>query len=303
MDELDLFRDFRRGVAAPSADARRRASTRLTSALEEAKGREQAVGLRHGRRRRRRVALAAAAVAVVGAASAVATAHEFFFVDAKPFARGKLTRTVDGIRFTLDVPNTGWENGPAEKIGDKYRPGGARERPVFRTHSLMISKSMVGGQSAEAAVFWAGFRDGGQAVPCARVLGSAVGGSTADLAAAVARAPGTKLVSGPTSVTVGGFPAQHVVLTVREDLGCEPGYFFSWRPRNVCWGACWTTDSSVGNTIRIWIVDVGGTRLFFDAETRTRPTSTGEVAPPRVYRKVEQEIAEIIGSIRFGSGH
>jgi hypothetical protein len=32
MDELDLFRDFRRGVAAPSAEARRRASARLERA-------------------------------------------------------------------------------------------------------------------------------------------------------------------------------------------------------------------------------------------------------------------------------
>ena len=35
MDELDLFRNFRRGVAAPSAEAQRRASARLASALDE----------------------------------------------------------------------------------------------------------------------------------------------------------------------------------------------------------------------------------------------------------------------------
>jgi hypothetical protein len=34
VDELDLFRDFRRGVEAPSADARRRASDRLAGAVE-----------------------------------------------------------------------------------------------------------------------------------------------------------------------------------------------------------------------------------------------------------------------------
>ena len=38
MDELDLFRNFRRGVAAPSPDAQRRASARLASALDEATG-------------------------------------------------------------------------------------------------------------------------------------------------------------------------------------------------------------------------------------------------------------------------
>ena len=51
MNELDLFRDFCRGVAAPSAEAQRRASARLASALDEVVGREKAARLRHGRRR------------------------------------------------------------------------------------------------------------------------------------------------------------------------------------------------------------------------------------------------------------
>ena len=51
MNELDLFRDFCRGVAAPSPDAQRRASVRLESALDEAVGREKAARSRHGRRR------------------------------------------------------------------------------------------------------------------------------------------------------------------------------------------------------------------------------------------------------------
>jgi hypothetical protein len=287
MDELDLFRNFRRGVAAPSADARRRASARLASALEEATGREQVAGSRHGRRRRV-VLLAAATVVVVGTASAFATVNEFFFVEAKPWARGKLTRTVDGVRFSLDVPKTGWENGPHEKIGDKYRAGGARARPVFRTHSLLISKSTVGGQAAEAVLFWAGFEGGGEATPCAKVLPSAADRSGADLAADVARAPGTKLAGGPWFVTVGGRPATGVVVSVQKDVGCDPGFFFTWRPRNACWGACWT-ESSVGDSIRVWIVDVAGKRLFFAAATK-----------PGQGNAVEQEIGDIIRSIRFG---
>jgi len=59
MDEMDLFRNFRRGVAAPSADARRRASARLASALDGVVGREKAARSRHGRRRWPLVALAA----------------------------------------------------------------------------------------------------------------------------------------------------------------------------------------------------------------------------------------------------
>jgi len=60
MDEMDLFRNFRRGVAAPSAEAQRRASARLASALEEPMGREKAARLRHGRRRWPLAAIAAA---------------------------------------------------------------------------------------------------------------------------------------------------------------------------------------------------------------------------------------------------
>ena len=59
MDELDLFRNFRRGVATPSADAQRRASARLASAIDEVVGRENAAPLRRGRRRWPLVALAA----------------------------------------------------------------------------------------------------------------------------------------------------------------------------------------------------------------------------------------------------
>jgi dipeptidyl aminopeptidase/acylaminoacyl peptidase len=65
MDELDLFRNFRRGVATPSADAQRRASARLASAIDEEVGREQAAHLHQGRRRWRAVALAAVILVAV----------------------------------------------------------------------------------------------------------------------------------------------------------------------------------------------------------------------------------------------
>ena len=58
MDEMDLFRNFRRGVAAPSAEAQRRASARLASALDAAVDGEKAARLRHSRRRWSLVALA-----------------------------------------------------------------------------------------------------------------------------------------------------------------------------------------------------------------------------------------------------
>jgi hypothetical protein len=109
--------------------------------------------------------------------------------------------------------------------------------------------------------------------------------SAADLAAAVSTAPGTELVTGPSGVTVGGRPAKHVVLTVREKVGCEPGFFYAWQP--VEEGALWTM-TGVGNTIRVWIVDVDGTRLFIEAETTKQAGSD-----------LEREIQQIVESIRF----
>ena len=64
MNELDLFRDFCRGVAAPSAEAQRRASARLASALDEVVGRGKPARLR---RRRRWPLVALAAVILVAA--------------------------------------------------------------------------------------------------------------------------------------------------------------------------------------------------------------------------------------------
>jgi hypothetical protein len=53
------------------------------------------------------------------------------------------------------------------------------------------------------------------------------------------------------------------------------------------------------DTIRVWILDVGGTRLFIEAATKERHAVTKEPVPRAELRKVEQEITKIVGSIRF----
>jgi hypothetical protein len=199
-----------------------------------------------------------------------------------PFARDKLARIVDGVRFSLNVPRTAWENGPHERVGR------TKSRPLFRTHSLLISRSTRGGQAAEAVIFWAGYNGRDGTTPCAEVLTSAADRPRADLAAALASAPGTKLAGGPWHATVGGRPATRVVLRVQEDRGCGPGFFFTWPhdPQRFNWGAFWP-GVEAGDSIRLWIVDVGGKRLFFEAVTKPG-------------HGVEQEIGDIIRSIRFG---
>jgi hypothetical protein len=84
MNELDLFRDFRRGVAPPSSDAKGRASVLLAGAVAGAHmastdRRRLRGSLAHaGGRRRRLVLLAAGAlVALVGTASAFSTVRDF----------------------------------------------------------------------------------------------------------------------------------------------------------------------------------------------------------------------------------
>jgi hypothetical protein len=266
--------------------------------LEDAIGRDQVIRVQQGKRRRRAALLVAAAVVVtVGAASALAIVGDIFF---DPFPQGRVSRTVEGVRFSFTVPRPmstkfgprGWENGPLYRVVPN-------DADSIRSRNLYISKSIERGQAAEAVIFWTGLRDRTQAAPCAKLLGPAVKASTAEIASAVARAPGTKLIEGPTRVTVGGRPARHVVLTVQKDRGCDPGYFFTWRPNKLSemWGAFWPwTD--VGDTIRVWIVDVGATRLFIQAETK-QPSDGAHPAIRAEFEKIEQEIAKIVESIRF----
>ena len=179
------------------------------------------------------------------------------------------------VPFSFRVPNRGWE----------------------RFGSISINKSETGPQGAEAIIYWSSFPDGGyvdyyghEARPCTRLLSPPVGRSAADLAAAVSTAPGTELLTGPSDVTVGGYPAKHMMLVVREDVGCDPGFFYAWH--DVFGGALWTSTGDGAThdaTMRVWIVDVDGTRLFFGAATTTEASSD-----------LDHQIQQIVGSIRFG---
>jgi hypothetical protein len=150
---------------------------------------------------------------------------------------------------------------------------------------ISINQSTHGPQDAEAIVFFTSYPDGYLAAPCSNLLRPRVARSTAALAARVASAPGTKLVAGPSDVTVGGRRAKHVVLTVRRDAGCDPGYFYTWDP--MPGGAFWL-ETNVGDAIEVWIVDVRGKRLFIGAAT------SGDAGA-----RVQREIRQIVESISF----
>lgn len=190
-------------------------------------------------------------------------------------AVGRRSVTVDGIPFSFDVrmhnPGMGWA-----QFGN-----------------ISINRSISGPQGAEGIVYWTSVSDRGLADPCADLLSLPVDASAADLAAAVAAAPGTELVSGPSDVLLGGRPAKHVVVAVREDLGCDPGYFYSWQERK---GGPFWGGTTAGDTISVWIVDVDGKRLFIASETHV---DSGDPEHSAVGPQFKREIEEIVDSIQF----
>jgi hypothetical protein len=171
---------------------------------------------------------------------------------------------VDGVQFSFEVPEDGWESNLRHLIG----------------------KSGDGHQDAEAIIYWSRYPEGidADAVACQTWAGRVAAGE-ASLADAVSTAPGVELVDPPSRVTVGGLDATYVVVSVRERLGCDPGYFFSWTAP--IGGANWLV-TEVGTTLQIWIFDMEPAPLLMIAETNTDATPS-----------LSMEIDQIVSSIEF----
>lgn len=239
------------------------------------------------RHRRKTLALLAVVAVIVAAVSTLtAPAARAAFVEHANVAAAPdraptktLTRAVSGIRFSLTVPahvpGRGWYPGPLTR-----RPDGR-----FRDGGLHISKDIYGGQAAEAVIYWTAFPQSGSTTLCRNLVHQPVGRSAAELAAALAKAPGTKLVRGPVEIKLGGHRASKLVLKVRTDLGCDPGFFYTWRSE--LWGPFWSITTA-GDTIRVWLTNLRGVRLFIAAVTRNS-----------VDAELAQEIQQIVESIRF----
>lgn len=182
---------------------------------------------------------------------------------------------VDGVPFTVRLP------GP--RAGHGWETYG----------SLLVSKSIAGPQGAEAVVYWAGFPDGTDADPC--INAPTERWTPAELVDYIASAPGTALVTAPQSVTVGGYPATYVALVVREDAGCDPGFFYNWKAQTG--GAMWS-NTVPGDTLSVWLVQVRDRLLFIAGETH-RDKRPGEPITDTGRARLEQEIQQIVDSIRF----
>lgn len=192
---------------------------------------------------------------------------------------GRHSLSVDGVPFSFGVPT--------------LTPGGWDQ-----FDRISINKSILGPQGAEAMIYWASFPSGAEAQPCADLLGLPDDASAAEIAATMATAPGTELISGPSDALVGGRPAKHVVVRVLETFGCDPGFFYTWE--DIPFGPLWPT-TEVGDTIRAWIVDVDGKRLVIVGETHQGASL--DRADTRLSEEaaagLDAEIGDIIDSVRF----
>jgi hypothetical protein len=193
--------------------------------------------------------------------SPVPTPPTFAFPPAGDLAIGRHALTLSGIPFSLEVAVSGWNSN-----GD-----------------FAIDKGHFPATWAGGFIIWSNAADGIFTDPCRLVEGPPVGPSAADLADALATVPGTT-ATGPSDVTVGGYPAKLVVITIPEDPGCTAESFYLW------WDS--TTSgryaSVLGSTIRVWIIDVNGTLIQIDGET-----------PPGASPALERELEQIVESIRF----
>jgi hypothetical protein len=171
---------------------------------------------------------------------------------------------IDGVRFSFDVPTQGWQS---------YG---------------RVSVSLAGQRTTDGSglVFWTGFPDARATDPCLAALDLPARATPAQLLEAMVHAPGVAVLRRATEATVGGWPARSVELRVVRDAGCDPGYFFSWRDGKQ--GSLWP-GTSVGDTIRIWLVDVAaGRHLVVEAQT------TKDAGP-----ELEREVDQIVTSMRF----
>jgi hypothetical protein len=181
---------------------------------------------------------------------------------------GRHSTTVDSTTFSFAVATGGWE---------PYPDDGA-------LGNIHISKSIAGPRGAEEVIYWAGYGQSIDHAPCAVLENPPDPPTARSVAARVAAAPGSDVVIGPEEAVVGGHHAVHLVVTVRAALGCDPGFFYSWAPK--LGGALWT-ETGVGDTIRVWVIDVDAGLFFIGAITTPRAAGG------------DGEIQQIVDSLQF----
>lgn len=192
------------------------------------------------------------------------------FPPAGAMAVGRHSMTLAGVPLSIELTTTGWISN-----GDFGLDRGNYQAPTSGSAGFIL---------------WpASAPDNTYSVPCAKTaLDPPAGPSAAELAAAVSNVPGLQLVSGPSAVTIGGHPAQHVVVNVPADIGCVPERFYLWYDADDASGKVGRYASALNSTIQVWIIDVDGTIVWIDGETFA---ASGAAAA--------QEVEQIVNSVQF----
>ena len=185
-------------------------------------------------------------------------------------AIGRHSMTLAGVPLSIELTTAGWSSNGQFGI----------DKGNFQSGTPDAASFILWPASAPDNVF---------ADPCtSTTLSPPAGPSAVELAAAVSTLPGIDLVSGPSEVTVGGYPAQHVVLTVPEDIGCAPNDFYLWYDDDDPSGEIGRYATELDWTVYVWIIDVDGTLVWIDGETYAASSP-----------EAEQEVRQIVDSILF----
>jgi hypothetical protein len=179
-------------------------------------------------------------------------------------AIGRHSLTREGRTFSIALRTEGW----------------------FSNGEFGIDKGDTTEPDAAGFIVWTETPDGVYTDPCGQVQGPPVAKTASALAAAVSKVPGIRLLRGPESVTVGGYPAQKLVITVPASVPCKagPNGFHLWYSQVA--GGRWAT--ALDSTIYTWIIDVDGAIIWIDGETYK------DSGPA-----VGQEVEQIVDSIQF----
>jgi hypothetical protein len=179
-------------------------------------------------------------------------------------AVGRHDLNLEGVHMTFAIANPGWtSNG----VFGFDRPGARAD-------------------DGAGFIVWDDDANGVFSDPCANTKAPPAGPSAADMANAIAGMSSVQLVSGPEAVTIGGRPAQLVVVKMPDPLPCRFDQFYLWYDTTIAENARYA--SAPGNTIRVWIIDVDGKRVQLDGETS-----------PGTAPAVRDEVVAIVNSIQF----
>jgi hypothetical protein len=118
-----------------------------------------------------------------------------------------------------------------------------------------------------------------------------VGGTTEEMAAALAE-QGARVVAGPVDVTLGGYPAKRIELSVPTDIdvaSCDHGEMRSWPSSATDETEGWVPRP--GQTDVIYLIDVDGARVLI-----------GTTRGPEAFDEDVAQLDAIITSIRISPG-